>query len=347
MKTPALAVDVEGGPFVPMMLDRREPRGDDVQIEIAFTGICHSDLHRVQGDWDNGIFPMVPGHEIAGVVSAVGEDVSAYRVGDRVGVGVMVNSCGTCEHCLDDKQQFCVKGVVETYNSRDYDGSATYGGYSRSIVVREPFVHRVPDEIELSGAAPLLCAGVTVYSPLLRWGPVAGRSVAVVGIGGLGHLAVKMAAALGAEVTAVSRGPEKRADAQRLGAVGHLATEGASGPDGSRNRFDLILNTVSASLAMDHYLAMLRPGGVLVNVGAPAAPVSCEPFSLIAGNRAIAGSMIGGSAETRDMLRFCADNGIRADVEVVDARTIESAFRRVRDGDVRYRLVIDAATIGT
>ncbi|MYS89708.1 MULTISPECIES: NAD(P)-dependent alcohol dehydrogenase [Streptomyces] len=347
MKTPALAVDVAGGPFVPTTLDRREPRGDDVQIDIAFTGICHSDLHRVQGDWDNGVFPMVPGHEISGVVGAVGEDVSAYRVGDRVGVGVMVDSCGTCEHCVGHQQQFCVDGVVETYNSRAYDGSLTYGGYSRSIVVREPFVHRIPDGIELSGAAPLLCAGITVYSPLRRWGPVAGRKVAVVGIGGLGHLAVRMAAAMGAEVTALSRGGEKRADARRLGAVDHLATEGPSGLGGSRNRFDLMLNTVSAPLDMDPYLAALRPGGVLVNIGAPGVPLSCDPFSLIAGNRAIAGSMIGGSAETKEMLRFCAENDISTEVEVVDAAEIEWAYRRVRDGDARYRLVIDATTIGT
>ncbi|MEV2216101.1 NAD(P)-dependent alcohol dehydrogenase [Streptomyces sp. NPDC050997] len=346
MMTPALSVTAAGGPFVPTTLTRRDLRGDDVHIEIAFTGICHSDLHQVHGEWGDGIFPMVPGHEISGVVSAVGESVSAYRVGDRVGVGVMVNSCGSCEHCLAGRQQFCVEGVVETYNSRDYDGTVTYGGYSRSIVVRESFVHGLPDEIDLEGAAPLLCAGITVYSPLRRWGPVVGKNVAVVGIGGLGHLAVRMAAAMGAEVTAVSRGVGKRADSQRLGATDFLSAESPSDLGGSRNRFDLVLNTVSASLAMDDYLALLRPGGVLVNVGAPGAPISCQPFSLIAGNRAIAGSMIGGTAETREMLRFCAENDISAEVEIVGAKEIESSYRRLRDGEVRYRFVMDATTIG-
>ncbi|MFF3505001.1 NAD(P)-dependent alcohol dehydrogenase [Streptomyces sp. NPDC003247] len=346
MRTPALAVDVAGGPFVPVTLTRRDLRPDDVRVDIAFTGICHSDLHRVHGDWANGIFPMVPGHEICGVVGAVGEDVSAYRVGDRVGVGVMVDSCGTCAYCLDGSQQFCVEGVVETYSSRGYDGAVTHGGYSRSIVVREPFVHGIPDALDLSSAAPLLCAGVTVYSPLRRWGPVAGRNVAVVGIGGLGHLAVRMAAAMGAEVTAISRGPGKRADARRLGAADVLAADAKSALGGSRSRFDLVLNTVSAPLPMDDYLALLRPGGVIVNIGAPVGPISCEPFSLISGNKVIAGSMIGGLAETQDMLRFCAEHGICADVEVTDARTIDSAYRRVRDGDVRYRFVIDTTTIG-
>lgn len=346
MVTPALSVTAAGGQFVPTTLTRRALRDDDVHIEIAFTGICHSDLHQVHGEWGDGIFPMVPGHEISGVVSAVGESVSAYRVGDRVGVGVMVNSCGSCAHCLDSRQQFCVEGVVETYNSRDYDGTVTYGGYSRGIVVREAFVHGVPDEIDLGGAAPLLCAGITVYSPLRRWGPVVGKNVAVVGIGGLGHLAVRMAAAMGAEVTAVSRGVGKRADSKRLGATDFLSAESASDLGGSRNRFDLVLNTVSASLAMDDYLALLRPGGVLVNVGAPGTPISCRPFSLIAGNRAIAGSMTGGTAETREMLRFCAENGISAEVEIVGAKEIDSSYRRLRDGDVRYRFVMDATTIG-
>jgi uncharacterized zinc-type alcohol dehydrogenase-like protein len=267
-------------------------------------------------------------------------------VNDRVGVGVIVNSCGGCGPCRDGTEQFCAEGVVETYNSRDYDGSVTYGGYSRSIVVREKFVHPVPDGIELAGAAPLLCAGITTYSPLRRWGPVGGRSVAVVGVGGLGHLAVRMAAAMGAEVTAVSRSTGKHADARRLGAAHVLASEAPDGLGGARGRFDLILNTVSAPLAMDEYLAMLRPGGVLVNVGAPGTPISCEPFSLIGGNKAIAGSMIGGPAETRDMLRFCAEHGICAQVEVVDAREVDAAFRRLREQDVRYRFVIDAATIG-
>jgi uncharacterized zinc-type alcohol dehydrogenase-like protein len=243
-------------------------------------------------------------------------------------------------------EQFCAAGVVETYNSRDYDGSVTYGGYSRSIVVREAFVHRVPDGIELTGAAPLLCAGITVYSPLRRWGPVTDKSVAVVGVGGLGHLAVRMAAAMGAEVTAVSRSTGKHADARRLGAAHVLAAEGPAGLGGAHDRFDLILNTVSAPLAMDEHLAMLRPGGVLANVGAPGTPISCEPFSLISGNKVIAGSMIGGLAETREMLRFCAEHGISAQVEVVDARDIDTAYQRLREGDVRYRFVIDATTIG-
>ncbi|MGP2436193.1 NAD(P)-dependent alcohol dehydrogenase [Streptomyces sp. JW3] len=346
MTTPALSVTAVGGPFVPTTVSRRELRADDVRIEIAFTGICHSDLHRVDGEWGGGIFPMVPGHEITGVVTAVGEDVSGLRVDDRVGVGVIVNSCGECGPCREGRQQFCAAGVVETYNSRDYDGSVTYGGYSRGIVVREAFAHRLPEGMELANAAPLLCAGITVYSPLRRWGPLKDRSVAVVGVGGLGHLGVRMAAAMGAEVTAVSRSTRKHADARRLGAAHVLAADGPDALAGARDRFDLILNTVSAPLAMDDHLATLRPGGVLVNVGAPQAPISCQPSSLIDGNKAIAGSMIGGLAETGEMLRFCAEHGIGAQVEVVDARSIDTAYRRLREGDVRFRFVMDASTIG-
>jgi alcohol dehydrogenase (NADP+) len=344
--TPAIAAPSAGAKLVPTTIERRTPRQDDVEIEVAYAGICHSDIHQARAEWGEAIFPMVPGHEIAGTVVSVGSAVTKYQVGDRVGVGCMVNSCGECEYCRAGNEQFCVKGNVQTYNGRDYDGTPTLGGYSRRIVVREAFVCRIPDGIGLDVAAPLLCAGITTYSPLRHWGAGPGKRVAVVGLGGLGHMAVKLASAMGAEVTVLSQSLKKREDGLRLGAADYYATSDESTFETLRDRFDLILNTVSAPLPLDSYLSTLRVGGAMVNVGAPAEAQAFNVFSLLAGNRVVAGSMIGGIAQTQEMLDFCAEHGVGAEIETITADQVNTAYERVNHSDVRYRFVIDASTIG-
>lgn len=344
--THAIAAPGPGQPLEPTTIERRELRPEDVRIDISFAGICHSDIHQAKQEWGKAIFPMVPGHEIAGVVSAVGSAVTKYQVGDRVGVGCMVDSCGECEYCAAGNEQFCVKGNIQTYNGVGFDGENTYGGYSRQIVVKESFVCRIPEGIELDVAAPLLCAGITTYSPLHQWKAGPGKKVAVVGLGGLGHMAVKIAAAMGAEVTVLSQSLKKQEDGLKLGAKHYYATSDASTFKALRGTFDIILNTVSAELPIDSYLSMLRVGGAMVNVGAPSKPLSYNAFSLIAGNKVLAGSAIGGIAETQEMLDFCAEHGIGSEIEVIDAGQVNTAYERVENSDVRYRFVIDAATIG-
>jgi uncharacterized zinc-type alcohol dehydrogenase-like protein len=343
--TPAFAVPHAGGSLAPTTIERRDLHPDDVRIDIAYAGICHSDIHQAKSDWGAGIFPMVPGHEIAGTVSAVGSDVTKYQVGDRVGVGCMVDSCGECEYCRAGTEQFCLKGTVWTYNGIDYDGAHTYGGYSRHIVVKEAFVCRIPAGIELDVAAPLLCAGITTYSPLHHWGVGPGKRVAVVGLGGLGHMGVKIAVALGAKVTVLSQSLKKREDGLRLGATDYYATADEETFTALSARFDVILNTVSAALPIDAYLSMLRVGGVMANVGAPPENLSYNAFSLLGGSKVLAGSLIGGIAETQQMLDFCAEHGVGAEVEVIAADQINAAYERVENSDVRYRFVIDVSTI--
>ena len=344
--THAIAVPAPGEPLAPTTIERRDLRPDDVLIDIAFAGICHSDIHQAKEDWGTGIFPMVPGHEIAGVVAAVGSAVTKYQVGDRVGVGCMVDSCGECEYCLAGTEQFCVKGNVATYNGVGFDGENTYGGYSREVVVKDAFVCAIPEGIGLDVAAPLLCAGITTYSPLRHWGAGPGKKVAVVGLGGLGHLGVKLAVAMGAEVTVLSQSLKKQEDGLKLGAEHYFATGDESTFETLKGHFDLILNTVSAQLPVDAYLGMLRVGGAMVNVGAPGEPLEYNVFSLLGGNRVLAGSMIGGIAETQEMLEFCAANGIGAEIETISADQVNVAYERVEHSDVRYRFVIDASTIG-
>ena len=344
--THAIAAQSPGAPLTPTTIERRDLRPNDVLIDIEYAGICHSDIHQVKEDWGSAIFPMVPGHEIAGVVSAVGEGVTKHRVGDRVGVGCMVDSCGECEHCRAGTEQFCVKGNVQTYNGVGFDGENTYGGYSQHVVVQENFVCGIPDGIGLDVAAPLLCAGITTYSPLRQWGAGPGKKVAVVGLGGLGHLGVKIANAMGAEVTVLSQSLKKQEDGLKLGAEDYFATSDPTTFEDNRGRFDLILNTVSAQLPVDAYLTLLRPGGAMVNVGAPGEPLSYSAFSLIAGNKTLAGSMIGGLPETQEMLDFCAEHGIGAEIEKISADQVNTAYERVTNSDVRYRFVIDTATIG-
>lgn len=344
--THAIAAPTPGAPLAPTTIARRDLRPDDVLIDIAYAGICHSDIHQAKGDWGEGIFPMVPGHEIAGVVAAVGSDVTKYQVGDRVGVGCMVDSCGECEYCQQGTEQFCVQGNVQTYNGVGFDGENTYGGYSKQVVVKDAFVCRIPDGIGLDVAAPLLCAGITTYSPLRQWGAAPGKRVAVIGLGGLGHVAVKLAAAMGAEVTVLSQSLKKQEDGLKLGAQDYFATADESTFETLRGRFDLILNTVSANLPVDAYLGLLRVGGAMVNVGAPGEPLSYNAFSLLAGNKVLAGSMIGGLPETQEMLDFCAEHGIGAEIELISADQVNTAYERVENSDVRYRFVIDTATIG-
>ncbi|NBH08878.1 NAD(P)-dependent alcohol dehydrogenase [Amycolatopsis sp. SID8362] len=344
--TNAIAAPAPGAPLAPTTIERRDLRADDVLIDIAYAGICHSDIHQAKEDWGQAIFPMVPGHEIAGVVAAVGSGVTKYQVGDRVGVGCMVDSCGECEYCLAGTEQFCVKGNVQTYNGVGFDGENTYGGYSNQIVVKDAFVCRIPEGIDLDVAAPLLCAGITTYSPLNHWGAGPGKKVAVIGLGGLGHMGVKIAAAMGAEVTVLSQSLKKQEDGLKLGATDYYATSDEATFDVLRGKFDIILNTVSAKLPIDAYLGLLKVGGAMVNVGAPGEPLNYNAFSLLGGNKVLAGSMIGGIAETQEMLDFCAKHGIGAEIETIPAGKVNEAYERVENSDVRYRFVIDAKTIG-
>lgn len=334
-----------GEPFRPTQIERRDLGPRDVLIDIAYAGICHSDIHTARGEWGRTLFPLVPGHEIAGTVAAVGSEVTAFRVGDRAGVGCMVDSCRECEHCRAGEEQYCLKGNVGTYNAIGKDGRPTDGGYSERIVVDEAFVLRIPDGISLDVAAPLLCAGITLYSPLRHWGARPGKQVAIVGMGGLGHMGVKLAKAMGAEVSVLSQSMKKQEDALRLGADSFHATAEEDTFRRLTRSFDLVISTISASVDMAAYLGTLGLDGALVNVGAPEEPLSVPAFSLIGGRRSLAGSMIGGIRETQEMLDFCAEHGLGAEIEVIDADGIDEAYERVVASDVRYRFVIDAATI--
>ncbi len=334
-------------PFKATTIERRDVGPKDVLIEIKYAGICHSDVHHVRGEWQKETYPLVPGHEIAGIVAEVGSEVTKHKVGDRVGVGCMVNSCGECENCLKGEEQYCLKGNIGTYASVDTfgDGQPTQGGYSTHVVVTEGFVVQIPEGIELDVAAPLLCAGITLFSPLRHWGAGPGKKVAIVGLGGLGHMGVKLAHAMGAEVTILSRTLDKKEDGLKLGADHFYAT---SDPETFRElgkTFDLIINTVSAKVDVDGLLSLLKLDGTLVNVGAPPEPLSLQVFSLIMGRRSFAGSVIGGIAQTQEMLNFCAEHRLGAEIEVISADEIDKAYARVEAADVRYRFVIDIATM--
>ncbi len=345
MRVNAYAAPAAGQPLAPTTIERRDVGAHDVLIQIQYAGICHSDIHTVNGDWGPQPFPLVPGHEIVGVVSEVGSQVSGHSVGDRVGVGCMVNSCRECTSCRNGDEQYCTQGMVATYAGTDRDGTTTQGGYATHVVVDADFVLSVPESIDPAAAAPLLCAGITTYAPLRRWGAGPGKRVAVVGLGGLGHLAVQLAHAMGAEVTVLSQSLKKQEDGLRLGAVHYHATDDPATFDRLASSFDLILNTVSASIDLDAYLGLLAVDGTLVNVGAPADPLSVNVFSLIGGRRSFAGSMIGGIALTQEMLDFCAEHRIGAEVEIIPAERINDAYERVLVSDVRYRFVIDTDTL--
>ena len=329
----------------PFSFTRRDPGDHDVAFAVSYCGVCHSDIHQVDEDWGPGIFPMVPGHEVVGVVTEVGSAVTSFAVGDRIGVGTFVDSCRVCEFCRRGEEQYCVEGDTPTYNGLERDGvTPTFGGYCDRFVVDEAYAVRIPDGLEMAGAAPLLCAGITVYSPLRHWGAGAGTKVGVVGLGGLGHLAVKFAVALGATTTVFSHSAAKGADAARLGAHAFVDTSDAAALTPLAGTLDLIVNTVSAPLDLERYLDLLSVDGSLILVGLPGAPYSLGAGTLVSKRRTVAGSMAGGTRELQEMLDFCARHGIVSDVEVVAASDIATAFARTRASDVKYRFVIDATT---
>jgi alcohol dehydrogenase (NADP+) len=341
----AYAAPSADGALVPTTIERRDVGPHDVLIEIKYAGICHSDIHTVRGDWGPQQYPLAPGHEIAGIVTEVGAEVTKHTVGDRVGVGCMVNSCGECVNCEKGEEQYCLAGMTGTYGAVDRDGTITQGGYSTHVVVTEDFVVRIPEGIELDVAAPLLCAGITTYSPLRHWGAGPGKKVAIVGLGGLGHMAVKIAHAMGAEVTVLSQSLKKQEDGLKLGADHYYATSDENTFSDLAGSFDLIINTVSAKIDISSYLQLLTLDGALVNVGAPAEPLPVNVFSLIMGRRSFAGSAIGGIRETQEMLDFCAEHNLGAEIEVIPAEKINDAYGRVLASDVRYRFVIDTSTL--
>jgi uncharacterized zinc-type alcohol dehydrogenase-like protein len=341
----AYAATSATSPIEKTTIERREVGAKDVLIEIKYSGICHSDIHTVRGEWGDIQYPQVVGHEIVGFVTEVGSEVSKHNVGDRVGVGCMVNSCRECENCLAGQEQYCLKGNIGTYAAVDVDGTITQGGYSTHVVVVEDFVLKVPESIPFEKAAPLLCAGITTYSPLNHWNAGPGTKVAVVGMGGLGHMAVKIAHAMGAEVTVLSQSLSKQEDGLRFGADHYYATSDPATFEQLGGSFDLIINTVSAKIDISAYLSLLRLDGTLVSVGAPAEPLPVRAFALIGARRSFAGSNIGGIQETQEMLDFCAAHGIAPETELVAADYINEAYERVLASDVRYRFVIDAATM--
>ncbi|MBY0357855.1 MAG: NAD(P)-dependent alcohol dehydrogenase [Candidatus Obscuribacterales bacterium] len=347
IKTKAYAAQGPKDELKPFEIQRREPGPHDVLINIKFCGVCHSDVHQARDEWANSKFPMVPGHEIAGVVEKVGEKVTRFKAGDHVGVGCMVDSCSSCGSCKEGLEQYCEKRPVLTYNDIELDETTpTYGGYSERVTVSERFVVRIPDNIPLDKAAPLLCAGITTYSPLVHWNAGPGKSVAVAGLGGLGHMAVKLANAMGAKVTVISRSNSKKADAEKMGAKGYIATAEAGAVEKAQEQFDLIINTVSSAADMNAYLGMLKRDGVMVLVGAPSEDLPVNAFSLIPKRKSLSGSTIGGIRETQEMLDFCSKHNITADIEVIPINKINEAYERMLKSDVRYRFVIDIASLG-
>jgi len=346
MNTRAYAAMSSKAKLVPFEFDRREVGAHDVAFDISYAGICHSDIHQAREEWGPAIFPMVPGHEIAGIVTSVGSSVSKFKVGDRIGVGVFVDSCRVCENCKAGLQQYCLEGMTGTYNQLERDGkTVAMGGYSNYFVVNEDYAVTIPANLPLEGVAPLLCAGVTLYSPIKHWGVGPGKKVAVMGLGGLGHMGVKFAAAMGANVTVLSHSPAKEADARNMGAHAFIATNDDSVFAKHAKSFDVILNTVSAEVNIDQYLNMLKLDGTLVVIGLPGKPYAVNAGTLLNGRRSIAGSMIGGMPELQEMLNFCGEKNIVSDVEVIKADYINEAYERTVASDVKYRFVIDASTI--
>jgi uncharacterized zinc-type alcohol dehydrogenase-like protein len=332
-------------PLEPFKFERREVGPHDVQIEILYCGVCHSDIHQVRDEWGGSIFPMVPGHEIVGKITKVGSDVTKFKVGETAGVGCFVDSCRHCPSCLAGLEQYCEVGMVATYNGRDKEGNPTYGGYSNQVVVDEKYTLHVSDKLPLSGVAPLLCAGITTYSPLMEWKVGKGHKLGVVGLGGLGHMAVKLGASLGAEVTVLSTSASKKADAEKLGAHHFVVTSDPEQVKEIAGTLDFIINTVSAQHEYNLLLPMLKLDGTMILVGVPPEAPTVSAFNLIMKRRRLAGSLIGGIKETQDMLDYCAKHNITSDVEVIDISYINEAYERMIKGDVRYRFVIDMASL--
>ncbi|HYU51620.1 MAG TPA: NAD(P)-dependent alcohol dehydrogenase [Gemmatimonadaceae bacterium] len=344
--TRAFAAQAPDALLAPFQIERRALRPRDVQLEILYCGVCHSDIHMARNEWGQTIYPVVPGHEIVGRVTAVGDDVTKFRTGDLVGVGCMVDSCRECVNCRKGLQQYCTVGMVLTYSARDrVSGDITYGGYSKQIVVDEDFVLRVSDKLPLAQVAPLLCAGITTYSPLRHWNVGKGHKLGVIGLGGLGHMALKLGASFGAEVTMLSTSPEKEADARRLGANKFALTRDPAQLKALAGYFDFIIDTVSAKHDYNMYLGLLATDGVMMCVGAPPTPAEVGVFTLIMGRRSLAGSGIGGIPETQEMLDYCAEHGISSDIELIDIANINEAYERMLKSDVRYRFVIDMASL--
>ncbi|HEY4149823.1 MAG TPA: NAD(P)-dependent alcohol dehydrogenase [Chitinophagaceae bacterium] len=333
-------------PLAPWSFERREPGPHDVQFDILFCGVCHSDLHQIKDEWGGSIFPMVPGHEIVGRVTKVGSHVKKFKVGDLAGTGCLVDSCRVCDNCKEGLEQLCTNGHSQTYNGLEQDKKTpTYGGYSNRIVVHEDFTLKVPENLDLAAVAPLLCAGITTYSPLRHWKVGKGHKIGVLGLGGLGHMAVKFAAAFGAEVTMLSTSPAKEADARRLGAHKFVLTSDPAQLDAVKSYFNFIIDTVSAPHDYNLYLSLLKTDGIHICVGAPPTPTMIHAFSLIPGRKSLVGSLIGGLPETQEMLDFCAKHNIVSDIELVAMKDVQSAYDRMLKGDVRYRFVIDMATL--
>lgn len=346
MSTSAYAVHSADDALAPLAIERRALLSNDVAIDISYCGVCHSDIHTAHNDWGRTQYPCVPGHEIIGRVSEVGASVTAFKAGDVVGVGCLVDSCKQCEACLEGDEQYCLKGATQTYNSKDpHQGGPTFGGYSNHIVVRDEFVLRIPDNLDERAVAPLLCAGITTWSPLAHWKIGEGHKVGVIGLGGLGHMGVKFARALGAHVTMITTSPEKGEDAKKLGAHDVLLSTDKAQRKAAMGRFDFLLNTIPVAHDLNGYLALLNRNGTMVIVGA------IEPFDglhsgqLLANRRSLAGSGIGGLKETQEMLDFCGEHGIVSDIEMVDMQNINEAWDRVVSGDVKYRFVIDMASL--
>jgi len=344
--TRAYAAQAPDARLAPFQIERRALRPRDVQLEILYCGVCHSDIHMARNEWGQTIYPVVPGHEIVGRVTAVGDDVTKFRSGDLVGVGCMVDSCRECVNCRKGLEQYCLVGMVLTYSARDrISGDITYGGYSKQIVVDEDFVLRVSDKLPLAQVAPLLCAGITTYSPLRHWNVGKGHKLGVIGLGGLGHMALKLGASFGAEVTMLSTSPEKEEDARRLGANKFALTRDPAQLKELAGYFDFIIDTVSAKHDYNMYLGLLATDGVMMCVGAPPTPAEVAVFTLITGRRSLAGSGIGGIPETQEMLDYCAEHGISSDIELIDIAYINEAYERMLKSDVHYRFVIDMASL--
>ena len=345
-QTLAYGTSAADEPLSQMQIERRSIQAADVRIEILFCGICHSDLHQARNEWKNTTYPCVPGHEIVGQVTEVGAQVTKFKVGDKVGVGCMVDSCRECASCKDHQEQFCAAGAVFTYNGVDkYLGGPTFGGYSKEVVVDQEFVLSVQDSDNLAAVAPLLCAGITTYSPLKRWGVGPGKKIGVIGLGGLGHMAVQIAKALGAEVTLFTRSSSKIDDAKRLGASEVILSTDSDAMAAQAGRFDFLLDTVSANHDVNVYLSALKPYATMVLVGAPEDPLSVASFSVIVGAKNLAGSLIGGIKETQEMLDFCAEHRITADIEIIGVHQVNEAYERLLQSDVKYRFVMDMAKL--
>ena len=345
MQSRGIAVMKPKAPLEKFTFKRRDLRPRDVALEIAYAGICHSDIHQTREEWGSALFPMVPGHEIVGIVTAIGKEVTKFGIGEKIGVGVFIDSCRTCVNCKKGLEQYCVEGMTGTYNTLERDGkTVAYGGYSDTFVIDQDYAVHVPSNLDMAGVAPLLCAGITLYSPLKHWGAIKGTRVGVMGLGGLGHMGVKFAAAMGADVTVFSHSPSKESDARAMGAKDFVSTQDIEVLNPLAKSFDLILNTVSVQLDINKYLNLLKLDGTLVVIGLPGSPYEVNVGTLLGARRSLSGSMIGGIAQIQEMLDFCGKHNILSDVEVISADYVNTAYDRTVVSDVKYRFVIDAKT---